>query len=215
MSVQRWNPFGEIVSPRDAMSRLLDEDVVLSMSPGAELGLALDLEETPDAYIVRAGLPGFRPEDVNVSLAGDTLTIQAERESEEERKDRDYLVRERRTGLVRRTISLPGRVDADRVEARYENGELVLTLPKSEESKPRRIAIGGGQGQQQLSGRGAYQYGYSAGQSEQYRGREFDEAEGDLRGDYERQQGRRSGIEEMWERLREEIREGWNRARGK
>jgi len=207
MSIQRWDQFPETLSLRGPLSRLLADD--------AALDLALDLEETPEAYIVRAALPGFRPEDVNVSLTGDTLTIQAAQEREEERKERDYLIRERRTGLVRRSIALPGRVEADKAQARYENGELVLTLPKTEESKPRQIAING-QGQGQLSGSGAYQYGYSAGQSEQYRGREFEEAEHDLRGEYEgRHRSEGGGISGLWERLREEIRAGWNRARGK
>jgi HSP20 family protein len=207
VSIQRWDPFPAALSPRNPLNRLLGDD--------AALDLALDLEETPDAYIVRAALPGFRPEDVNVSLTGDTLTILATQEREEERKDRDYLIRERRTGLVRRSIALPGRVDADKAQARYENGELVLTLPKTEESKPQRIAING-QGQGQLSGTAAYHYGYSAGQSDQYRGREFEDAEHDLRGDYEhRHRSEGGGISDLWERLREEIREGWNRARGK
>ena len=211
----RPDPFRDILSLRDAMGRLLEESVVwpTSLAPGAGVGLALDLEESPEGYTVRAALPGFRPEDVDVSVVGDTLTIQAQRKDEGERKGRTYLIRERRAGAVARSIRLPQAVDADRARARYEHGELVLTLPKAEGSKPRRIAIGG-QGKPLASGN-ADQFGYEAGRSDRYRGRAFEEAEPELRGEYERREraaGR--GIGGLWERLREEIRAGWNRARG-
>ncbi len=217
MSIERWDPFRETLSLRDAMDRLLQESVVWPAAWAGEPGaaLALDLEESADEYTVRAALPGFRPEEVDVSVLGDTLTIRAERRGEEERKGRNYLIRERRTGAVTRAIALPQPVDADRAQARFEHGELVLTLPKAEGSKPRRIPLGG-QGRQQLSGGGAYQYGYDAGRSERYRGREFEEVESQLRGEYEdRHREERGGIAGLWERLREEIREGWNRARGR
>ncbi len=217
MSIQRWDPLAETLSLRDAMDRLLQASFVGPATLGAAggLGVALDLEETPDEYIVRAALPGFRPEDVDVSVTGDTLTIRAERQGEEERTGRTYLIRERRAGAVTRAIALPQPVDADRARARFEHGELVLTLPKAEGSKPRRIPIGG-QGRQRLSGGNAYQYGYDAGHSARYRGREFEEVEAQLRGEYEeRHREERGGIAGLWERLREEIREGWNRARGR
>ena len=217
MSIERWDPFRETLSLRDAMDRLLQESVIWP-SPWAgdqSLGMALDLEESEDEFTVRAALPGFRPEDVDVSLQGDTLSILARRQGEEERKGRSYLIRERRAGAVTRTITLPQPVDADKVRAQYEHGELVLTLPKAEGSRPRRIPIGGG-GQARLTGGGAYQYGYDAGRSERYRGREFEEVESQLRGEYEaRHREERGGIAGLWERLREEIRTGWNRARGK
>lgn len=216
MSMQRWHPVQEMVSLREAMGRLLEESVVSPLSfGGVGLGPALDLEESPEEYTVRAALPGFRPEDVDVSVLGDTLTIRAERQEEQERQDRNYLLREHRAGAVSRTITLPGLVDVDKVQARHEHGELILTLPKSAESKPRRIPIGGG-GERQLAGGQAYQYGYDAGRSDRYRGHEFEAAEADLRGEYERrEQDAGHGIAGLWDRLREEIRSGWQRARGR
>ena len=218
MSIERWDPLRETLSLRDAMDRLLQESVVWPAARAGEqgVGLALDLEESADEYTIRAALPGFRPEEVDVSALGDTLTIRAERRGEEERTGRNYLIRERRAGAVTRAIALPQPVDADRARARFEHGELVLTLPKAEGSTPRRIPIGGQAGQGRLSGGGAYQYGYDAGRSERYRGREFEEVEAQLRGEYEeRHREGRGGIAGLWERLREEIREGWNRARGR
>ncbi len=155
MSMQRWDPFREALSLRDAMNRLFEESFVRPSTgmagTGTALGLAMDLEESQDEYVVRASLPGFRPEDVHITVTGDVLTIRAEHGGEEERKDRNYLLRERRMGAVSRTISLPTRVQADQAQARYENGELILTLPKAEEVKPRQIQIGV-QGRQELSG---------------------------------------------------------------
>jgi len=217
MSMQRWHPVQEMVSLREAMGRLLEESVVspLSFVGGVGLGLALDLEESPEEYTVRAALPGFRPEEVDVSVLGDTLTIRAERKDEQERRDRNYLLREQRVGAVSRTITLPGLVDVDKVRARHEYGELVLTLPKAAEGKPRRIPIRGG-GDPQLTGGHAFQYGYDAGRSDRYRGHDFEEAEADLRSEYERhEQDAGRGIVGLWDRLREEIRSGWRRARGK
>ena len=214
MSMQRWQSVPEMVSLREAMGRLLEESVVSPLSfGGVGLGPALDLEESPEEYTVRAALPGFRPEEVEVSVLGDTLTIRAERKDEQERRDRNYLLREQRVGVVSRTITLPGRVDVDKVRAHHEYGELVLTLPKAAESKPRRIPISGG-GDPRLTGGNAYRYGYDAGRSDRYRGHDFEEA--DLRSEYERrEQDAGRGIVGLWDRLREEIRSGWQRARGR
>lgn len=160
MTIARWDPFGEGLRLRDAMNRLFEESVVrpATFGTGEGFGLPLDLEESQDGYTVRASLPGFKPEDVNISVTGDTLTIRAEHKGEEEQKGRNYLLRERRFGSVTRSVTLPTRLQADQAEARYENGELILTLPKAEEVKPRQIQISSG-GKQQLGGGSAEQGG--------------------------------------------------------
>ncbi|ACZ41457.1 heat shock protein Hsp20 [Thermobaculum terrenum ATCC BAA-798] len=143
MSIQRWDPFREMMSLRDAVNRLLEESFV---SPSLLMGtressFPVDIEETDDNFVLRASLPGYKPEEINVSITGDTLTISAEHKEEGERREGSYLVRERRLGKVTRTFTLPTRISGDQASAKYENGELVLTLPKAEESKPRRIQI--------------------------------------------------------------------------
>ena len=154
MSIQRFDPFREMLSLRDAMSRLLEESFVRPAAVGAlpagtALGFPVDVEQGQNEYIVRASLPGFAPEEVDVTLTGDVLTIRAEHRRQQERQDRNYLVRERRAGAVVRTIALPERVRADQAQARFENGELVLTLPTAPESRPTRIQINAGGGRQQ------------------------------------------------------------------
>ncbi len=153
MSIQRWDPFRDVLRLRDAMDRLLEESFVrpTSITPTAALGMPLDVEETDHEYTIRASLPGFKPEEINVSLQGDVLTISGQHKGEEERREQNYLIRERRMGSVSRTVTLPSRVQADQAKAEYENGELVLTLPKAEEARPKQIQINVG-GQQQLSG---------------------------------------------------------------
>ncbi len=152
MTLQRWDPFRETLSLRDAMSRLLEDSFVRPTTSGmnAAFGPALDLQESQAEYTVRASLPGFSPEDVNVSVTGDTLKIQAEHKGEQEQKGKNYLVRERHVGSFARAIQLPTRVQAESAHARYENGELILTLPKAEDVKPKQIQIGVNGQQQRL-----------------------------------------------------------------
>ncbi|MDP9351248.1 MAG: Hsp20/alpha crystallin family protein [Chloroflexota bacterium] len=156
MSLQRFDPFREVLTLRDAMNRLFEDSVVRPSSVqasqvGSGYGLALDVEESGDNYTVRASLPGFRPEDVQVQVVGDTLSISAQHRSEQERNENNYLLRERRMGSVSRTITLPQRVQSDQAQATFDNGELVLTLPKAEEVRPRQIKIDV-QGRHGLSG---------------------------------------------------------------
>lgn len=152
MTYNVWGPFRGGLSLRDAMDQLIEGSFV--KPDGWTVGaytMPLDVSETPDAFWVKAALPGFNPEDINVSITGDTLSIHAEHKGQEEQKDQNYLLRERRFGTVNRSITLPTRVQADQVQAQYVNGELILTLPKAEDVKPRQISISSG-GQAQLAG---------------------------------------------------------------
>ncbi|QLD85867.1 Hsp20/alpha crystallin family protein [Natronomonas halophila] len=127
------NPFDEIERMFDRMSNRLepfDEGVF-------EGSVAVDIEETDDAYVVTADLPGFDRDDIDVELAGDRLTLSATHtEAESEEGDEDggrYLRRERRQQSVSRSVRLPEPVDEDATEAEYNNGVLTVTLPKEAE----------------------------------------------------------------------------------
>jgi HSP20 family protein len=113
---------------------------VLTWEP-AELGFALDVYETDDALVVKAALPGVQPEQVDISVIGDVLTVKGETKSEDETKDGNYHRRELRYGSFARSIALPTRVDHDKAEAKFENGILTISLPKAEEVKPKSIKI--------------------------------------------------------------------------
>lgn len=145
-----WDPFREMLSLREAMNQLLEESYVRPGQGGGPAraasrtqSLALDVADRGESYVVHASLPGVRPEDVQITVLGDTLTIRAESTQATERSEGGYLLRERHTGAVQRTVTLPGPIDTDAVTADYEHGVLELTLPKSRASLPRRIQVRG------------------------------------------------------------------------
>jgi HSP20 family protein len=111
----------------------------------AEFEPAVDVVEHENAYELRVELPGIKPEEVDVSVDGDTLTVRGERTySDEQRKKDGYYRLERRYGKFQRTFTLPQTVDAGSIGAELSNGMLTLTLPKQELAKPRKITVSGG-----------------------------------------------------------------------
>jgi HSP20 family protein len=145
MALERWNPFQDMLSLRDAMDRLMQESFI---RPGGLLGfssqasLPLDVAEGENDFVVHASLPGVKPEDMQIMVQGDMLTIRGETKAEEERKDQQWILHEQRSGTFQRSVRLPVPVNADQVQATFENGVLTLTLPKSEAARARHIRIG-------------------------------------------------------------------------
>jgi HSP20 family protein len=149
MAIERWDPFREAVSLSDAMNTLFRESFIRPSSGAGQGGLAtlpLDVSENENEFVVKASLPGVKPEDVQITVHGDTLTVQGESKFEEEKKGERWHLRERRVGSFQRSISLPTAVNSDKAQAHFEHGVLSLTLPKSEGAKPRQIKIGGVKG---------------------------------------------------------------------
>jgi HSP20 family protein len=107
----------------------------------SDSSLAVDMYETDDSVVVKTAIPGVKAEDISVSVTGDTLTIKAESNEEEEVKRENYLRRERRFGSYCRSVTLPGGLEADKADADYNDGILTLTLPKAEEVKPKSITV--------------------------------------------------------------------------
>jgi HSP20 family protein len=142
MSITRWDPWTEAMSLREAMDSLLQESVVRPRGPG-RMGLALDVEERGDAFVITAPIPGMKPENVDISVQGDLLQIRAERQEErrEEGEGRRWVLREQRYGTFERMLTLPSAVKADQAQAEFQDGLLTITLPKAEEAKTRRIPV--------------------------------------------------------------------------
>ncbi len=141
-SITRWSPSGAL-SLRDAMNRLLEDSFVWGL-PGWNGGtrlaqLPLDAYVTDDEIVVQVAVPGVNPEDVDVTFEGNTLIIKGEIPGYEE--NRNYLFAERFHGQFSRTLRLDIPVDADKIEASFENGLLTVTLPKAEAVKPRAIKV--------------------------------------------------------------------------
>nr|HID12371.1 Hsp20/alpha crystallin family protein [Anaerolineae bacterium] len=141
----RWEPFRELISLREAMDRLFEESFVRPwagwLAPVGVETLAVDMYETDDAIVIKSAIPGVKPEDLDVSVSGDTLTIKGETRAEEEVREENYIRRERRYGSFCRSLTIPVPVVADKAEAEFENGVLTLTLPKAEEVKPKPIKV--------------------------------------------------------------------------
>ncbi len=145
MTMQHWEPFREMMTLRDAMDQLFEDSFVRPSRFLSEEGLGgslpLDVYQTDNEVIVKASLPGFKPEEVDISITGDTLSIKGEHKEESETKKEDYLLKERRYGSFSRTVTLPVEIQSEKAEAVFENGVLTLTLPKAEEVKPKQIKV--------------------------------------------------------------------------
>lgn len=141
--IVRWNPFREMMDLRSEFDRLFEETLSvprLRWQP-TSWGMDLDVAESEDSFVVTASLPGIKPEDIDVSLTNNVLTIRGEAKQDETIDEEQYHIRERRYGSFSRTITLPVQVNSDAVDATYENGVLKLEIPKAEEVKPKRISV--------------------------------------------------------------------------
>ena len=139
----RWEPFRDLVTLREAMDRLFAESFVRpdAAFPMSFEGPAVDMYQTKDDIIVKAAIPGLKPEDIDISVTGDILTIKGELKQEEKIKEGGYLRQERRFGQFCRELSLSTQVSADKAKAEFEHGVLTLRLPKAEAVKPKSITV--------------------------------------------------------------------------
>jgi HSP20 family protein len=146
MRIERWDPSSEMVSLRDAMNFLFQESYVQPSGARSEPGagtvtLPVDVTEGENDFVVTASLPGIKPEDVQTTVLGDTLTIRGQSDASGEQKGQNWLVRERRAGAFQRSVTLGTPINADKASAQFEHGVLTLTLPKSEQARPRQIKL--------------------------------------------------------------------------
>ena len=141
-NLTRWEPAREMLTLREAMDRLFDDAFTrpLSIRDGWSAP-AIDMYQTDDEIVVRASLPGFKADDVQINITGDVLTLRGEMKHEDEKKEKAWHLREQRWGSFERSVALPTNVVADRASADFENGILTITLPKAEEAKPRTISV--------------------------------------------------------------------------
>ena len=149
MVLRRWEPFREVIGVREAMDRFFVNGFTHPHRPRVAYwgqgNLSLDVYHTPESLVIKTAIPGVRPEEVDVTVIGNTLTIKgeakSEEEEEEEEEERSYLVRERRYGAVSRTVALPRGLKTDEIEATYDEGVLTLTIPKAEDARPKSIKV--------------------------------------------------------------------------
>jgi HSP20 family protein len=150
-TMMRWDPFQDLRSAQDEMAQMSpmlahalglharqqgnDRAMTTAWAP------ALDISERKDAYLVTVEVPGVEPEDLDITMEDGLLTIKGERQFTSESSEQQYHRVERRYGAFRRSITLPAQVQADHIEATFDNGVLQIVVPKAEEAKPKRIQV--------------------------------------------------------------------------
>ena len=140
-TVIRWNPFRELAAMQSAMDRIFDDTWRDARPALMGSNLPLDVHESEGEYTIVANLPGVNADDININLHDGTLSIGVEIPQPTAEENVRVLIQERFYGKLSRRINLPQPVDADNVEATYNDGVLTLTLPKTEEAKPRAIPV--------------------------------------------------------------------------
>lgn len=150
MAMQSWEPFGDIVSLRDAMDRLFEQSVVRPQRSVAASGVAgaklmpVDVYEKDGDYVVRAYVPGVKADAVEISAERETVTLKVHIPGEVEQeaaKAWKWLAAELGYGDVVRVLTMPAPIDAAKIEAQVENGVLTVLVPKAEEAKPKKIVV--------------------------------------------------------------------------
>ena len=143
MALVRWSPVRSGFTPQQELSRIVDDFFGRRFDVEGPTAWqpVVDIEETPEAYLVRAELPGMRLEDIKITVADNALSIRGEKRREEEKKGTTYHRVERVYGSFERSFSLGHAVAADKIEATYRDGVLDVSIPKAEEAKAREIQI--------------------------------------------------------------------------
>ena len=141
--IRRTSPRSELMSFRNAVDRLFDDSAFRPMAWGGsiEARLPLDITSTEDAVTVEAALPGIHPEDVEITVHQDTLTIGVKEQAERETREGERVYRELRRSGGSRTLTLPNGLDTENAAATFENGMLRLSIPRAEAAKPRQIPV--------------------------------------------------------------------------
>ena len=148
MALVRWDPARELDTLQGEMNRLFSS-FFDTPTPGNGTTVrrwipAMDLVETDDHFVLKADLPGITESDVSIVFENNVLTVSGERRTEHEAKKDGYYRLERTMGSFSRSLTLPEGIDADAVDAKFDNGVLEVRIPKPAETKPRRIQIGVG-----------------------------------------------------------------------
>ena len=137
MVVNRWNPWTELFSLHD---QLYNDALGRSMSERAIHTLLLDIRQSDEAFEIEASVPGFKPEDIEITFDENVLTIRGVHPEDEITRG-VYVRRERNLSSVYRQVGRPAEVKADQISASFENGILTVTVPRAQRAQPTRIAV--------------------------------------------------------------------------
>lgn len=143
-NMQRFEPQGALsrFDPMSGLGTMFDMfDLMRPNRTFGEQNLRIDVNETEEAYLVKAEMPGIKKEDINVTIDGDEVTISGERSAEQERKDGNTVCRERYQGRQYRSFTLPQHIDEEKASASCHDGVLELSLPKKAGAGAKKLAI--------------------------------------------------------------------------
>jgi len=149
MAISRWSPVGELASLHTAMDRLFSDffggNTLEPEANGSRTAwyLPLDIIDTENAYKVNAAVPGFTPDEVDVTFNDGVLSITAEHREDKTSQDGTYLRRELRLGNYARSVQLPGGIRPEAIKAGFDSGMLTVEIPKVEKPQPVKIQING------------------------------------------------------------------------
>ena len=145
MLLKRWEPFAGLRRYDSEIDRLWRHPIrALYTRPyywGGSGQMSVDVYRDGENLVVRASLPGVKPEDVDVSFTDNALTINGESKLEREVKEEEYLYREHRSSSFKRSVALPDGLNTDKADASYDNGVLTVTIPTSEPSKRKSLKV--------------------------------------------------------------------------
>jgi HSP20 family protein len=148
MALVRWDPFRDLTALQSEVNRLFSRATGGDAAERQSWTPAIDVVETDDAIVLKAELAGMKPEDINIEVQDNVLTVSGERRFEEEVKEDKFYRIERRYGSFSRALALPPTVDESKVDAKYDNGVLQITVLKAEVVKPKKITVTVGGGEQ-------------------------------------------------------------------
>lgn len=141
-TVNRWSPFDEVLSLRDAMGRLFEESYVAPTAGNRTLAsVETDIHESQEGYLIEAAVPGLKPQDLEITLHDNVLTLSGEFHASAQPEGVKTHRTERRYGQFTRSFSLPSALRGDGVTANLDNGVLLINVPKAEEARPRKINV--------------------------------------------------------------------------
>lgn len=144
MAIVKWDPLRELMDVRSSIDKFFESSFERALTEDGGVAAwapKADVLEKEDAFVVNLEVPGINPDDVQISLQGDTLSIRGERKHEAQQSGENYLRVERSYGAFQRNFALGLPVEADKVSAEYADGVLTVTLPKAEAVKPKQIRV--------------------------------------------------------------------------
>jgi HSP20 family protein len=141
-NIVRYDPFREMLSLREATNRLFERSFVFPTWSITNANLApMDVVENEQGYQVKVQLPGVKPEDIELTVRQNTLTLKGQHSSTKGEKKENWVVKEIRSGSFGRSVTFDKPIDADKIDTSYENGVLTISVPYSEAGKPKKISV--------------------------------------------------------------------------